>query len=112
MSSFVAMPREGHLQKLLHLFAYLKSYHNAHIVFDPSYLYIDSDQFPRHRWRILYGGELKEDIPSNALEPLGMEFILQTYVDANNSGDRLTRRSRSGMLVFMNSSPIYWISKK
>ena len=48
----------------------------------------------------------------DAPEPLVMEFILQTYVDANHDGDRLTRQSRSGMLVFMNSAPIYWLPKK
>ena len=41
-----------------------------------------------------------------------MEFILQTYVEDNHAGDRLTGRYRSGMLVFMNSAPIYWLSKK
>ena len=106
MSSFVAMPHGGHLQQILHLFAYLKSHHNACIVFVPSYPDIDSDQFPIREWRSLYGEELKEDIPSNAPEPLRMEFILRTYVDANNAGDRLTRQSRPGMLVFMNSDPI------
>ena len=35
MSSFVEMPREGHLQQLLQLFAYLKIHHNSQIVFDP-----------------------------------------------------------------------------
>ena len=54
-SLFVAMPREGHLQKLLHLFAYLKYHHNARIVFYPSYPDIDSDQIPRHQCRSLYG---------------------------------------------------------
>ena len=112
MSSFVAMPHGGHLQQILHLFAYLKSHHNACIVFVPSYPDIDSDQFHRHDWRVLYGKELKEDIPSNTPEPLRMKFILQTYVDADHSGDRLTRRSRSGMLVFMNIAPVYWLSKK
>ena len=78
MSSFFVMPREGHLQQLLHLFAYLKYHHNACIVSNPSYPDIDSDQFPRHDWRILYGEELKEYIPSNAPEPIGMNFILRT----------------------------------
>ena len=41
-----------------------------------------------------------------------MEFILRTYVDADHAGDRLTRQYWSGMLVFMNSAPIYWLSKK
>ena len=106
------MPREGHLQQLPHLFAYLKSNHNARIVFDPSYPDIDSYQLPRHKWRSLYGEELKDNIPYNALEPLGMEFILQTYVYANHAGVRIARRYRSVMLVFMNSAPIYWIPKK
>ena len=111
MSSLVAMGRGGHLQQILHLFAYLKYHHNARIVFDPSYPDIDLDQFPMHEWRSLYGKVLKEDIPSNAPELLGMEFILQTYVDADHAGDRLTRQSRSGVPVFMNSAPIYWLSK-
>ena len=81
-------------------------YLNACIVFDNSHPDIDSDQFPGHEWRSLYGEELKEDIPSNVPEPLRMEFILWTYVDANHAGDRLTRQSRPGMLVFMNSDPI------
>ena len=107
MSLFVAMPHEGHLQQLLHMFAYLNSHHNALILFNPSYLDIDSDQFPRREWRSLYDEELKEYIPSDAPEPLGMEFILRTYVDTDHDGDRLTRRSQSGMLLFVNSAPIY-----
>ena len=55
MSYFVAIPHEGHLHELLHMFAYLKYHHNARIVFDPSYPDIDSDQLPRHDWRSLYG---------------------------------------------------------
>ena len=53
MSSFFVIPREGHLQQLLHMFAYLKSHHNARIVLYPSYPYIYSYQFPRHEWRSL-----------------------------------------------------------
>ena len=45
MSSFVTMPREGHLQQLLQLFAYLKIHNNSQIVFDPSYLEIDVEGF-------------------------------------------------------------------
>ena len=112
MSSFVAMTCEGHLQQLLHLFAYLKYHHNARIAFDPSYPAIDSEQWTRREWRSLYGEELKEEILPNAPEPPEMEFILRTYVDADHAGDRLTRRPRSGMLVLINSAPIYWLSKK
>jgi hypothetical protein len=111
LSSFVAMPREGHLQQLYHIFAYLKKHHNARIVFDPSYPDIKEDDFPRRNWMSHYG-DAKEDIPLNAPEPMGMEFIIRAYVDSDHAGDKLTRRSRTGFLVYINSAPIYWLSKK
>ena len=33
-------------------------------------------------------------------------------VDSDHAGDHVTRRSRSGFLVFLNSVLIYWTSKK
>ena len=101
------MPREGHLTQVLSIFAYLKRYHNARIVFDPSYPDIDRDMFERRQWSSIYGEDLKEDIPLNAPEPLGLEFLMRAYIDADHAGDKLTRRSRSGLLVFLNSAPMY-----
>ena len=36
LSSHLALPHEGHLDQLFHIFAYLKKYHNAKMVLDPS----------------------------------------------------------------------------
>ena len=36
LSSHLAMPREGHMQELLQVFAYLKKHMNMEMVFDPS----------------------------------------------------------------------------
>ena len=47
ISSFVLMPREGQLQQLYHIFAYLKIHHNTRIVFDPTYPEIDYTKFKR-----------------------------------------------------------------
>ena len=41
MSSHLALPREGHLDKIFHIFAYLKWKHRARMVFDPTYPSID-----------------------------------------------------------------------
>ena len=111
MSSQVAMPREGHLQQLYQIFGYLKAHHNARIMMDPSYPEIKDSEFPKHKWDKFYNvsGELK---PSNAPEPLGMELVIRAYVDADHAGDQLTRRSRTGFIVFVNSALIYWLSKK
>ena len=37
---------------------------------------------------------------------------MRAYVDANHAGDKLTRRSLTGYIVFLNMAPIYWHSKK
>ena len=33
-------------------------------------------------------------------------------VNADHAGESLTRRLRTGFLVFLNKAPIYWLSKK
>lgn len=35
-----------------------------------------------------------------------------TFVDSDHAGDKVTRRSRTGVLVYLNSTPIVWYSKK
>ena len=111
MSSYVAMPREGHLQQLFHIFAYLKGVHNARMVFDPSYPDVDSDSFEKKDWTKFYG-DVSEEKPPDAPEPLGKEFLLRAYVDSDHAGEKLTRRSRTGFIVYMNSAPIHWMTKK
>ena len=44
--------------------------------------------------------------------PLGKSFTCRVYVDSDHAGDQVTRRSRTGFIVFLNSAPIYWSSKK
>ena len=45
MSSHLALPREGHLEQLFHMFGYLKAHHNAEMVFDPSDPKLDESHF-------------------------------------------------------------------
>ena len=37
---------------------------------------------------------------------------MRIFVDSDHIGDEITRRSRTGFVVFLNSAPIYWMSKK
>jgi len=37
---------------------------------------------------------------------------LSAYVDANHAGNMKTRRSHTGILVYMNNAPILWYSKR
>ena len=45
MSTQLALPREGHLEAVLHIFSYLKSHHNTEMVFDPSDPMVDVTEF-------------------------------------------------------------------
>ena len=41
MSSHLALPRKGHMEQVMQIFGYLRKYHNAELVFDPSDVLID-----------------------------------------------------------------------
>ena len=96
MYSHLVLTREGHLDKLFHIFAYLKWKHRARMVFDPTYPSIDNDDFPRHDWEKHYG-EVKYVIPKNSLSPRGKGFNRIRYVDADLARDKVIRRSRTGL---------------
>ena len=55
LSSHLAMPREGHLDALLHLYVYLGCKHNSRMAFDPTYPRINQEDFQTCDWKGLYG---------------------------------------------------------
>ena len=112
MASMMALPREGHLKVVFQMFAFLKSKHNGVMVFDPTEPDIDLSQFPSEDWSATPYGPCKEDIPSNAPPPRGIGFTMRAFVDSDHAGDSVTRRSRTGFMVFLNSAPIFVYSKK
>jgi hypothetical protein len=111
MSSHLALPREGHMEQVLHIFAYLKVYHNARMVFDPTYPEVNDGEEVNKDWTTFYGN-VREIIPPGAPKRRGKGFLMKAFVDADHAGDMLTRRSRTGFLVYLNMAPIYWLSKK
>ena len=112
LASMMAMPREGHLLAIFQMFAFLKARHNGVMVFDPTEPVIDDSQFAREDWSATRYGVCQESIPTNAPEPLGIGFNMRVFVDSDHAGDMVTRRSRTGFIVFLNNAPIYWYSKK
>ena len=110
LSSNLAMPREGHMQELLHVFAYLKKHMNTEMVFDPSEPENDMNSFQRQDWSYsIYsspGEELKEALPPNMPKPLGHGLNIHCFVDDNHAGESLTRWSRTGFIVMLNNAPI------
>ena len=48
----------------------------------------------------------------NLPTPLGNGFTMRVFVDSDHAGDQVTRRSRTGFLVYLNNALVYWTSKK
>ena len=113
LSSQLVLPREGHMEQLLNIFAYLKRNHNAEMIFDPSDPDIDFSEFERRDWSTSEFGTVESDkAPPNAPGPRGRGFVMRIFIDADHASDTVTRRSRSGFLCYLNCAPITWFSKK
>jgi hypothetical protein len=85
----LAMPREGHLNAVFHLFNYLERRHNARrIVFDPSYHVVDMTSFKTEcKWKAFFGGA-REATPPNAPTPRGKDVDLHVFVNSDHAGDK------------------------
>ena len=114
LSAHLALPRQGHLEQVFHIIGYLRHHHNACMVFDPTEWDVPEGMFKKEDWSYSpYGCEnLVEELPPNMPKALGREMRIRVFVDSDHAGDSLTRRSRTGFVVFLNGAPIYWFSKK
>ena len=105
MSFQLVLPHQGHLEQLVHMFAYLKKYHNSEMIFDPSVSTIDMSKFERQDWSAtVYGFKLKEGLPTNISDERGVGFYMIDYVDSDHANITVTKRSRIGVLIFLSFS--------
>ena len=111
ISQYLANPRRSHLDQIYHIFGYLKQVGKRTIYLDPDYPNISEDRFTKFDWEDFYK-DAKEQISPNAPDPRGKSVELHTFVDSDHGGDKITRRSQTGILVFCNKVPIVWISKR
>jgi len=114
LSQFSANPHEGHLNLAMHLFGYLKKHPNHCIVlnsaplecddavltssFDPNFL----EDYP----------DAKEEIDPSLPTPYGSELQTSIFFDADHAHDHVTCHSITGLILFVGSTPVHWISKR
>jgi len=112
MSSFRAAPRVGHLERTKRICGYISKMRHGCIRFrteEPDY---SSYGIPVFDWMNTVYGNVREEIPDDAPEPLGNFVTTTHYVDANLMHDMLSGKSVTGILDFLNQTPIDWFSKK
>jgi hypothetical protein len=62
-------------------------------------------------WKEFYGN-VEEELPPNMPELRGHSVTISAFVDANHAGNVVTRRSHTGIFIFVQNSPIIWFSKR
>ena len=80
--------------------------------YDPIYEPTDENIFQvvgrdLDEWKYFNPGD-KEMIPMHVEEALGKYVLIKSYVDANHAGNMVNRRSHSGIIIYVNNSPIIW----
>lgn len=82
------------------------------IAMRPSRPHFNESRFVSHQdWSDFYG-DVHEEIPADAPEPLGPSVKVTCFVDANHAGNVVTRRSQTGYIFYVNNAPILWYSKR
>jgi hypothetical protein len=109
LAAFSAAPRHGHMAAVLHMYAYLKAHDRSRLVLDPGYL--PAVSVPEYDWTDFYG-DVVEQVPPDCPEPCGKPAQTTAFVDSDHAADLVSRRSRTGVLLYLQSAPIVWYTKQ
>ena len=112
MSSFRVAPREGHLERLKRVCGYLSKFKAACIrvrTEEPDFSDLPHKEYD---WARTVYGKVREQRAVDAPTPKGKRVVTTTYKDANLYHDLTTGKAVSGVLHFLNQTPIDWFTKK
>ena len=110
LSCHLSLPISSHLNKVYHLFGYLKCSSRRRLFFDPDPPSISKDRFQKFDWLDFYKA-VKVDIPIDMSEPRGNAVETHCFVDVSHASEKLQRRCHTGILIFINKAPIIFTRK-
>ena len=112
MSSFQAMPKEGHLDHVKQLIGYVSKMRDAAICYRTECPDLSDLPEELYSWDNSVYGNVSEEIPKDVPVPLGNVVDTITFVDANLLHDLLSRKAVMGALHMLNKMPINAFSRK
>ena len=80
------------------------------MVFGDDYVNWNPSAFPTYDWTDFYP-DVIDEVPPNAPEPQGRPVQINAFVNASHARNKLVHRSQTGILIYLNKSPIIWYSK-
>ena len=111
MAQFNCNPRTGHLRNTFRIFMWLKVHVKSKLVMDCRKRDMDQFDFPEYSWTCYYPGAA-EVIPDDMPYPLVESVQITVFANALFAANMVTRKSVTGILIFVNDSPILWLSKR
>ena len=113
LSQYQASPREGHLEQLLHIFAFLRKHPKLTLYLSPELPNMDYGEFGTNTedFAEIYR-DAEEPMPHRMPLPRGNGITMTAFVDASHAANKMTRRSHTGYVIFLNRAPIVWYSKR
>jgi hypothetical protein len=111
MAQFGALPREGHFKAVQRIFSYLKKHLKSRLVYDTNIIDVADKDFAVATWSEQYPDAGKTP-PYDLPEPLKKMVKITAFCDASHADCLVIRRSTTGILIFVNSTPIRWYSKR
>ena len=116
LARFVAAPRKGHLDRALHVFGYLKKNPNRRIVIDSRDPIFEGSESALTKdlaseFSSVYP-DAAEELDPKLPKPLIKELAITGLVDSDHAHDKVTRRSITGILLFVGRTPVFAMSKR
>ena len=112
MARYSAMPREGHLKQMLRVFGYLKHHQKGKVIVDTAKpTFTNERKIETLDWMQFYP-QSTEEIPPDMPKPRGKPVVVTGYFDADHAHCQETRRSVTGIILFLNSTPVKWYCKR
>ena len=111
LSRFRAAPRQGHLDRAKRIIGYLYKMKHGVIRFrteEPDFSELEKKEYD---WFYTCYQGAKEELPEDAPPPRGKRVVQSSYVDANLYHDLISGKAVTGILHFLNKTPIDWYSK-
>src|SRR5210317_1487012 len=111
LARYSSAPREGHLEAMRRVFGYLRVFPTGELMINPLPFEHRPPKPKEESWKEYYP-EAEEELPPDQPHPMKKKAQVTIYVDADHAHDTVTRRSVTGILVFVNRTLVKYISKR
>jgi hypothetical protein len=111
LARYSIAPREGHLIAMKRVFGYLRMFPKGELMINPKPFDHPKPKPPEESWKEYYP-DAEEELPPDRPEPIARKAQITIYVDADHAHDTVTRRSVTGIMVFVNQTLVKYVSKR